>query len=62
MVFKYDKKWILYEREVRLSDGSKINIYFFSTRVPKRGNPSDLPEGYSVGVNKRTGLPYVKKR
>lgn len=62
MVFKYDKKWTLYEREVRLRDGTKITIYFFSTRVPQRGKPCDLPDGYSVGVNKRTGLPYVKKR
>jgi len=61
MVYKLDK-WILYERDVRLSDGRTVTIYFFSVRTPKKGTPCDLPKNCSVGVNKRTNLPYVKKR
>ena len=62
MVFIYDKKWTLYERDVKLKDGRTERIYFFRTVAPQTGIPCNLPEGYSIGVNKRTGLPYVKKR
>jgi hypothetical protein len=60
MVYKHEN-WTLYTRDVKLKKGS-ITIYFFSARVPKSGTPCDLPEGYTVGVNKRTGLPYVRKK
>jgi hypothetical protein len=52
----------LYERDFKLKDGRTITIYFFSARVPESGKPCDLPDGYSVGVNKRTDLPYVRKK
>ena len=61
MVFKF-YNWTLYTRDVRLKGGKTITIHFFSTRIPKRGTACDMPEGHTVGVNKRTGLPYVKKR
>jgi hypothetical protein len=54
--------WTLYTRDVTLKGGRKQTIYFFSKRTPKSGKPCDLPSGYSVGVNKRTGLPYLKKK
>jgi len=54
--------WTLYTREVKLKRGPKVNIYFFSKRKPKSGKMmDDMPKGYKVGVNKRTGLPYLKK-
>ncbi len=54
--------WTLYTREVKLKRGPKVNIYFFSKRKPKSGKMmNDMPKGYKVGVNKRTGLPYLKK-
>jgi hypothetical protein len=62
MVFIYDKKWTLYERDVKLKGGKSITVYYFSARVPKYGTPCDLPDGHTVGVNKRTNLPYVRKR
>ena len=61
MVFIHEG-WTLYTRDVRLPDGKTITIYFFSKRVPKSGTVCDMPEGHTVGVNKRTGLPYVKKK
>ena len=42
--------------------GRNQTIYFFSKRKPKSGTPCELPSGYVVGVNKRTGLPYLKKK
>ncbi len=54
--------WTLYARDVTLKGGRNQTIYFFSKRTPKSGSPCELPSGYSVGVNKRTGLPYLKKK
>lgn len=53
--------YTLHAREVALKGGHKQVIYFFSQRAPKSGVPVDMPEGYKVAVNKRTGLPYLKK-
>ena len=60
MAYLYEG-WTLYKRDVTLKGGRIQTIYFFSKRTPKSGTPSDKPDGYSVGVNKRTGLPYLKK-
>jgi hypothetical protein len=55
--------WTLYSREVQLKRGPKVTIYFFSKRTPKSGSPMNaMPPGYEIGVNKRTGLPYLKKK
>lgn len=54
--------WTLYTRDVKLKGGRNQTIYFFSKRSPKSGKPCELPAGYAVGVNKRTGLPYLKKK
>lgn len=51
----------LYTRKVKLKGGKEQTIYFFSKKKPKSGSMCDLPAGYVVGVNKRTGLPYLKK-
>ncbi|MFW6121264.1 MAG: hypothetical protein ACOC80_10265 [Petrotogales bacterium] len=61
MVFTYEG-WTLYKRDVTLKGGREQTIYFFSKRTPKSGTPCDKPVGYAVGVNKRTGLPYLKKK
>ncbi len=56
------KGWTLYTRDVKLKKGPKVTIYFFSKRKPKSGHMCDeMPKGYKVGENKRTGLPYLKK-
>lgn len=61
MAFVHDG-WTLYKREVTLKGGRKQTIYFFSKRDPKSGTPCEKPDGYIVGVNKRTGLPFLKKQ
>jgi len=53
--------WTLFSREVKLKRGPKVTIYFFSKRKPKSGKPCEaLPAGKKVGVNKRTGLPFLR--
>jgi len=64
MAFKYKskgKEYTLYTRDVKLKGGRMQTIYFFSARKPKSGKPIDKPDGYTVKVNKRTGLPFLKK-
>jgi hypothetical protein len=61
MVYTYDG-WTLYKKDVKLRGGKIQTIYFFSKRTPKSGTPCDMPSGYKVDVNKRTGLPYLKKK
>jgi hypothetical protein len=61
MAYEHDG-WTLYTRDVELKGGRNQTIYFFSKRTPKSGNPCDKPDNMIVGVNKRTGLPYLKKK
>src|SRR2546426_12035510 len=54
--------WTVYSRDVKLKKGPKVTIYFFSKRKPKSGKPMDkMPKNRKVGVNKRTGLPFLRK-
>jgi len=55
--------YILYTKEATLRGGRKQRIYFFSKKKEvKDATPSPLPEGYEVGINKKTGLPYLRKK
>lgn len=59
-IFKHGE-YVLYSREVKLKNGGFRTIYFFSKHTPKSGKPSPMPEGYEVGVNNKTGLPFLRK-
>lgn len=61
MVFIYEG-WMLYTRIVHLKGGRKQEIYFFTRKPPKSGVPCDMPEGQTVGVNSRTGIPCLKRK
>jgi hypothetical protein len=56
------KDYTLYEKEIEVSPGKKRTIRFFSKETPEDAEPIPLPEGYEVKVNKKTGLPYLKKK
>lgn len=53
--------YTLYTREVELRGGRIQRIYFFSKGKPASGTPCDMPPGYKVGKNPKTGLLYLKK-
>lgn len=53
--------YTLHKRDVTLKGGRRQTIFFFARAAPKSGTPTDMPTGYKVGVNQRTGLPYLKK-
>jgi len=51
----------LYARDVELKNGGRRTIHFFAKRRPASGHPVPKPAGFHVGVNERTGLPFLKK-
>lgn len=53
--------YTLYTRKVALKNGGERAIWFFSKRKPASGEPAAKPSGFHVGVNERTGLPFLKK-
>lgn len=59
-VYKYGN-YTLYTRKVKLVHGNEVDIYFFSSHKPKSGKACPMPEGYKVGINKRSNMPYLKK-
>lgn len=66
MPFEYQGEkgsYVLHNKEVELKGGRTQTIYFFtkSGNTPKSGAPCDKPDEYNVGINKRTGLPYLTK-
>ncbi|MEK6976256.1 MAG: hypothetical protein AABY18_07940 [Candidatus Thermoplasmatota archaeon] len=59
--FKFNG-YTLHKKDVKLANGNgNRTIYFFSKKKPKSGKPCAKPAGYHVGVNERTGLPFLKK-
>ena len=44
-------------------NGGKTRIVrFFSKTEPDEGEPIELPKEYEVKENKKTGVPYIKKK
>lgn len=60
-VYRYGE-YTLYTKEVELRGGRKQRIYFFSKKQPEDAKPCALPEGYEVKINKKNGLPFLKKK
>lgn len=57
---KTGEEYYLHSREVTLRGGRKQMIFFFA-RAQKEGVLNDLPAGYEVMENSRTGLPMLRK-
>lgn len=56
------KKYTLYEKKVTTKKGNERTIRFFSKEKPDYSKPIKLPKGYKVKENKKTGVPYIKKK
>ena len=57
---KTGKTFYLHSKEVILKGGRKQRIFFFCGSV-KEGVIDQLPSGYAIGENSKTGLPILKK-
>ena len=58
---KSGKTYYLHTKEVKLAGGRKQRIYYFAG-AKGTGSLDDLPAGYEVMENKRTGLPMLRKK
>ena len=58
---KSGKDYFLHSKNVTLAGGRKQMIFFFAGEE-KDGAINDLPAGYEVMENKRTGLPMLRKK
>lgn len=56
---KTGETYYLHSKEVTLRGGRKQTIYYFAR--DERANACELPSGYEVMENSRTGLPMLKK-
>ena len=57
---KTGETYYLHSKDVTLRGGRQQTIYFFA-RQEKEGAMDDLPAGYEVMENSRTGLPMLRK-
>lgn len=53
--------YYLHSKDVRLRSGRNQRIYYFA-RETRSGALDEIPEGFMVIENKRTGLPILKKK
>ena len=52
----------LYEKEIATKNDKKRKVRFFSKGEPEDAEPIKLPKGYEIKENKKTGVPYLKKK
>lgn len=57
---KSGETYYLHSKEVTLRGGRKQVIYFFA-REEREGSLDEIPQGYMVMENERTGLPMLKR-
>ena len=57
---KTGRTFYLHKRDVKLRGGRLQTIFFFAGEA-KEGAIDNLPPGYAVGENSKTGLPILKK-
>lgn len=58
---KSAKTYYLHTKEVELAGGRKQRIYYFAGQAEKNAL-NELPAGYEVMENSRTGLPMLRKK
>ncbi len=58
---KSGKTYYLHTKEVELAGGRKQRIYYFAGKAEKNAL-NELPSGYEVMENSRTGLPMLRKK
>ena len=58
---KSGKTYFLHTKEVTLAGNRKQQIFYFAGAEGKEAI-NELPKGYEVTENSRTGLPMLKKK
>ena len=53
--------YFLHGKEVTLRNGRKQRIFYFARAAKAGESLNAVPDGYKVGENARTGLPFLSK-
>ncbi|MCC6177882.1 MAG: hypothetical protein IT305_21490 [Chloroflexi bacterium] len=53
--------YYLHAKDVTLRNGRQQRIFYFSRSEKANESLNEVPPGYSVGENQRTGLPFLTK-
>ena len=56
---KTGETYYLHSKDVTLRGGRQQKIYYFAKQ--EKENACDMPDGYEVMENPKTGLPMLKK-
>ena len=56
---KTGETYFLHSKDVTLRGGRQQKIFYFGRE--EKSNSIDMPDGYEVMENSRTGLPMLKK-
>ena len=54
--------YFLHSKAVTLRGGRKQTIFYFARDERKENALEEVPEGYTVVENKKTGLPMLKRK
>lgn len=54
--------YTLYQKTITIADDDKRTIHFFARESPETGKPTMLPKDYEVKINRKTGVPYIRKK
>jgi rubrerythrin len=54
--------YTLYEKKIKTKSGSTRTIRFFSKAEIEEAEPIQMPKGYEIKENKKTHVPYLKKK
>lgn len=58
---KKGTKYYLHSKDVKLRGSGKLQTIYFFSKVPGEGAMDNLPAGYIIVENERTGLPTLKR-
>lgn len=65
MAYSYKNKkgqnYILHRQEVKLKGSGKLQTIYFFSKNTREGALDDLPDGFEVVENSKTGLPVLRK-
>ena len=59
--YKY-REYVLYKKEVKLGSGKIRTIHYFSKYKTDDEKQVQLPDGYEIRENKKTGVPYIRRK
>lgn len=54
--------YYLHSKDVILKGGRPQTIYYFAKEEKPEGGLDEIPEGYEVAENSRTGLLFLRKK